>query len=108
MDLGFLEEGFLRRFYDLVLTAREPGRRKFSHRKLIGYQHLELRNSKSQLRVLSPFEALQDAPGTKRRASRELKSLPTLISNQLWLRKQWIESFDAWGIEPSELLKNRP
>ena len=57
LDLNPLEEQFLSGELDLLLTVREPGRRKFRNALRLGYQALErVAPKESRVEVMSPFE----------------------------------------------------
>jgi hypothetical protein len=106
-DLNELEELFLSGEMDLVLTSREPGRRKFKHSKEIGFQTLDeitgaTSKSNASVRVFSSFEF-----GT-RLGSDSDPGVKNFVSNSLELRKTWIRQFGGKGTIPSELLKQRP
>lgn len=104
-DLNVLEELFLSGEIDLLLTSREPGRRKFKYSREVGYQNLEetgVAGAKSAIRVYSPFEY-----GTKLGA-RHGEEEKLFVSNSLELRKSWIRQFGGFGTIPSEVKKQRP
>jgi hypothetical protein len=105
-DLNVLEELFLSGEMDLLLTSREPGRRKFKYEREVGYQNLEqetgsVAKGASPIKVYSPFEY-----GTKLGARHE-ESDKLFVSNSLDLRKTWIRQFGGMGSVPSEVKKQR-
>jgi molybdenum-dependent DNA-binding transcriptional regulator ModE len=103
-DLNVLEELFLSGEIDLLLTSREPGRKKFKFQREVGYQELEqVRTSGGAgLHVYSPFEY-----GVKLGA-RHPEADRVFVSNSLDLRKTWIRQFGGAGIIPSEVKSRRP
>lgn len=113
-DLSELEEHFERDELDLSLTCREPGRAKYKHLRLIGWQDLTIENDTktNPLKVLSPFEYANFIQSGKRGAPRreraEALHSRILISNSLALRRQFIDHHDARGQVPSKVYSKRP
>ncbi len=102
-DLNDLEERFLRGDLDLVLTMREPGRRKYTFSKTLGYQTLEERARTTrgrQVRIQSGYE-YKSQTGRKNAETSEM--LATLVSNSLSLRRHWIDTYGGSGLFPSPL-----
>lgn len=102
-DLQELEDRFLRGELDLILTMREPGRKKYTFSKVLGYQSLQDQKKIQgglNLRIQSGFE-FQSKPEKKKKSSRDESSV--LISNSLALRKYWLESFGGSGLFPSTI-----
>jgi hypothetical protein len=102
-DLNELEERFLRGDLDIVLTMREPGRRKYSFSKVLGYQTLEekTRQTKGALVLIRSGYEYQSQSSRKKPESAEAKS--TLVSNSLSLRRYWMENYGGRGLFPSAL-----
>ena len=103
-DLNELEHNFLNEKLDLIFTSRLPGKKKYSHEKIIGYQSLE-RQGNGGIPVYSLYE----------KGSMKEKNLkpPYLVSNSLALRSSWIVKKKGNGILPSSLgekssSKNQP
>lgn len=77
-DLQELEDRFLRGELDLILTMREPGRRKYPFYKVLGYQALqEIRKSpkKFDVRIESAFEFQSRSGKTRKKSSKDLSNL---------------------------------
>jgi hypothetical protein len=107
-DLNAIEELFLSGELDLILSSREPGRRKFKYSKELGYQTLDLispsvSKKNPAVQVYSTFEY-----GTKLGADSEEDANKFFVSNSLELRKTWIRQFGGKGTIPSEIQKQRP
>ena len=106
LDLSELEERFLRGDLDLVLTMREPGRRKYSYSKTLGYQTLEEKSrpgKSSSARIQSGYEFRSGSGPRRSRASTPEEGATTIISNSLSLRRHWLETFGGSGLFPSPL-----
>jgi len=105
LDLNDLEEGFNRRQLDLILTFREPVRRKLKFIRKLGYQTLDESGSRNGVAVMSTFEFGSRAHATKSRSSKE--DSPILVSNSLEVRRRWIEDLGGSGILPTEVRSER-
>ena len=104
-DLSQLEEHFEKDELDVIFTCREPGKHKFKHSRLLGYQSLEKSGSGSGPKVFSPFDYANHVnKGHARRATH--KDQPVLLSNSLAVRKLWIEDYGGQGTVPSSARKN--
>lgn len=105
-DLSELEENFFKGELDFVFTSREPGRKKFKHSEILGYQTLDQIENKQDgdlnFSVLSPFEY---APKHHEISKDEHRR--TLVSNSLYVRHQWIDRFGGYGVVPSDVRKKR-
>lgn len=100
-DIGLLEERFARGAVDLVLTFREPGRKKYQYVKTLGYQTIDPIKGSSDLQVMSPFEYGQLLTKGSRTSN------PVFVSNSLSLRQQISEGMKASALMPSTVRKNR-
>lgn len=105
-DLSNLEEQFFQNELDLIVTSREPGKRKFRYLKDIGYQSLDKVSTGSPYQVWSPFEYMSQRD-SKRALMKQKDSAPILISNSLQIRKEWLNKFGGSGVFPSPLKKKR-
>lgn len=99
-DLDRLEEMFMHGELDLILSSREPGRKKFRYCREIGTQSLERVQSNPRYEVVSTFEF-----GTKRDKLRDAEKV--VISNSLAIRREWFQRFGGNGTLPSELRRAR-
>lgn len=100
-DIGLLEERFARGVVDLVLTFREPGRKKYQYVKTLGYQTIDAVKGSGSLQIMSPFEYGQFlTKGSK-------QTQPVFVSNSLSLRQQMTEGMRASALMPSSVRKNR-
>ena len=93
LDTNYLEELFSKNELDLILSVREPGRKKFRHLKVLGYQSEDLVQA-GELKIFSAFEY----------ASHPHKSKPTekvFVSNSLRVRQEWLEKYGGTGTIPS-------
>jgi LysR family transcriptional regulator, transcriptional activator for aaeXAB operon len=97
-DLGDLEEGFSKRNLDVILTFREPGRKKFKYIRKLGYQTLAQTPDLKGIQVMSSFEY-----GTQMQDINSRDETQTLVSNSLEVRRSWISKFGGHGILPSEI-----
>lgn len=101
-DVIELEKAFMEGQLDVILTQREPGRKKYKYSKLIGYQLLKAEGKNSTHEILSEYQLFN---------KREKKNAPTkrkLVSNSLMVRKLWIEKGMGKGSNPSEVYKTLP
>ncbi len=97
IDQDDLDAKFLNGDFDIILTARMPGRAKLRHFLELGVQTLETVESSKQFCVMSPFEY-----GQQKRKS----GTKTFISNSLALRKLWFDEFGGYGVVPSTVQKS--
>jgi len=93
-DLDRLESLFSKGELDLVFTSREPGRKKFTYLKDLGYQSLDSIQSNPHFQVMSTFEH-----GTRRESLKNAEKV--LISNSLTIRREWFDKFGGKGTLPS-------
>ncbi|MEN9722775.1 MAG: hypothetical protein RJB38_761 [Pseudomonadota bacterium] len=103
LDLSELEDRFLRGDLDLILTMREPGRRKFRYSRVLGHQLLE-EVRKPAREVETRIHSAYEFRAKQARDSTEAGPLPqkTLISNSLALRRYWVENYGGKGFFPSQ------
>jgi hypothetical protein len=94
-DLDQLEEDFLSKKTDLILSSRAPGRRKLPFQKNLGFQTLDLFKGSGGVKIYSSFER-QSLP---RKDSRD-RSMK-LVSNSLAVREIWIREHGGSGRLPS-------
>jgi hypothetical protein len=100
-DLSELEEKFERDELDIIITAREPGSKKYKNVRTLGYQTFDKIGSDSEnLRVMSPFEFTSSR-------QKQQKSNRVLLSNSLAVRKHWVETNGGTGLFPSEIKKKK-
>ncbi|MBY0472004.1 LysR family transcriptional regulator [bacterium] len=104
-DLNILEETFSKKGIDLLLSFREPGRKKFRYVKELGFQVVKNEGNKKGVPVVSSFEY-----GTRFETTRGKNKAPSkiLVSNSLQVRREWIQSYGGMGTLPSEVLRLRP
>lgn len=114
-DLSELEEHFEKDELDLLLTCREPGRKKYRHLRHLGWQDLTIVGggaARGGVRVLSPFEHANLIQTGKRNASKrerdETSQSKLIISNSLAIRRHYIEHFNGRGQVPSKVHEKRP
>jgi hypothetical protein len=101
-DVIELEKAFLEGDLDVILTQREPIRKKYRFSKLLGYQLLKNEGKKSNHEILSEYQLF-----TKREKNNSSQSRK-LVSNSLMVRKLWIDKGMGSGSIPSEVYKTLP
>ncbi len=99
-DLDRLESLFSRGEFDLIFTSREPGRKKWTYVRDLGFQSLDMIQSNPHFQVMSTFEY-----GSKREDLRGAEKI--LISNSLAIRRDWFEKFGGRGTLPSQPKKRK-
>jgi DNA-binding transcriptional LysR family regulator len=99
-DLDRLEELFARSELDLILSSREPGRRKYSRVMELGYQSLDRVVTSPRFQVMSTYEY-----GGRRQKLKEAEKV--LISNSLSIRRDWLHRYGGQGTLPSEPKKQK-
>lgn len=97
-DLGELESSFINGDLDLMLSTRVPGRAKPKFTATLGYQTLDTVSKGDKFSVFSSFEFAR---------LRRKSTAQTLVSNSLFIRKQWLENSGGEGWLPSEVI-DRP
>lgn len=101
-DQNDLEAKFLVADLDVVLTSRPPNNKKFQYQKNLGHQFLESINDKdSDIRIYSTFE-FNSLTNTQRK-----KKVKRVISNSLFVRRSFQESFGGSTKLPSEILEGK-
>lgn len=93
-DLDRLESLFSKGELDLIFTSRDPGRKKYTYSRDLGYQSLDAINSNPHFQVMSTFEH-----GSRRENLKNAEKV--LISNSLSIRREWFEKFGGKGTLPS-------
>lgn len=107
LDLGDLDELFLKAEIDFAFSSREPGMKKLKNSKLIGYQSIDLmrvdapslRNPEPPI-VLSPFEL--NARKSKLKGTERI-----FTSHSLTVRSKWVETFGGSATQPSPMYSKR-
>jgi hypothetical protein len=102
-DLSVLEEKFLKGDYDLILTSRMPGQKKFNLCKKLGYQSLDIVGNVNPMKVMSAFEFTSEYLSRRKHLPEKI-----CVSNSLEVRKYWIQHFGGQGTVPSQLSTKRP
>lgn len=100
-DLNELEQKFTNADLDIIFTSRLPGKKKYDLVAEFGYQTLDMLLTNDQYRVLSPFQY-----GRLHRTEKQVKQ-KTLVSNSLFVRRQWLESIGGFGNLPSPVHKQK-
>jgi len=122
-DLSELEEHFQNNSLDIIMTSREPGRKKYKNKVRLGYQtlnyvenfgkNLNKSESTDHTFVFSSFEWAQNeskkrilnkSDNTKNKNEKQ----KIFLSNSLEIRKLWLEKFEGKGFIPSVIQKNKP
>jgi hypothetical protein len=98
-DLSDLEERYFKGSLDLLLTSREPGKKKIERCKIVGYQSLDIEGPAKGIRVLSTFEY------TSQRPKMTPSTSPIFVSNSLVARTRWIKDHGGIGTLPSAVQK---
>lgn len=93
VDLGDLEKGFLLGDFDLILSSRSPGKKKFSYMENVGYQSFVHYAGTLNWVVQTPFENAQDS---------KKKNKKTIITKSLWLKNLCREKLDASASIPQK------
>jgi len=99
-DLDRLESLFSKGELDLIFTSREPGRKKFTYLRELGYQSLDAVSTNPHFQVMSTFEY-----GSKRENVKGIDKV--LISNSLAIRRDWFRRYGGKGTLPSEPKKKQ-
>lgn len=94
-DQNELEARFLSGDLDLVLNSRTPGRAKWRHSKICGYQTLDKVERSTKFHVLSNTEF---ARTRRHKADNKL-----FVSNSLLARQLWLREYGGVGSLPSEV-----
>lgn len=102
-DLSELEERFEKDELDIIFTSREPGRRKHSYVKTIGYQTFARSSKSDGPKVFSSYEYSNHVQAKK--AAKETQQV--LVSNSLMIRRNWIEEHGGSGSIPSDVRRRK-
>jgi hypothetical protein len=106
-DLSELEEKFFKGELDFIFTSREPGRKKYTYSKVLGYQTLDqisgAAKGKVEYRVYSPYQFTPHQHETDERGSQ----VRTVVSNSLFIRQQWVKQFGGTATVPSIVSKKK-
>jgi len=97
-DRNELESKFLAGDLDLILNTRVPSQAKPRYLHVCGYQSLDVIEKSKAFTLYSTFEF------NLRTKPKRLANEKTLVSNSLYVRKQWLEKFGGSGTVPSELV----
>jgi hypothetical protein len=100
-DLNELEEKFLNNELDLIISVHAPGKRKPKFEAIIGYQQTKIVPRTAGIETLSPYEF-----GIKKNKKSVVQE-KLFISNNLAMRREWIERFGGFGIIPSHVQKEK-
>ena len=97
-DQDEMEAKFISGDIDLMFSSRIPGMKKSLPHKLIGYQKLKKTSTNSEFKLFSPFEYSSSKKPKKENSA-------TLVSNSLFIRSHWLETFGGHGQVPGPILK---
>ncbi|MFA6236309.1 MAG: LysR family transcriptional regulator [Bacteriovorax sp.] len=97
-EIDLLEKYFLKGHYDLAITGRDIGKKKYQYESVLGYQALKIHDDKSGQLVMSPFELQSKFFEINAKMNKRV-----LISNSLELRKRWLLSRGGKGTIPSSI-----
>lgn len=100
-DLNELDAHFMSGDLDVIFTSKIPGKQKYKYLKEVGFQSLEKIFSSKKYGVLSSFEY------GRSKEKDNVDFSHTLVSNSLFIRKEWLKSFGGTGVLPSEIKKNK-
>ncbi len=97
-DRSELEGKFLSGDLDLILNTRFPSPAKPRYSRIIGYQSLDRIESNKEYTLYSSYEFNL---GSRRRTTKE--SDKVVVSNSLYIRQLWFDSYGGVGSMPSKL-----
>lgn len=100
LDLSPLEKEFSEGSHDLIITMRDPGKRKFKYESVLGYQEHVLQGNKEGIPAFSSFEVTQ-------LKNKNLLKSPKLISNSLLIREEWCLKHKGWSYLPKNLNESK-
>jgi len=103
-DLHVLEGQFLSAELDLVFSAREPGKRKYSHIRKLGVQSFTEIDTDPKLLVLSSFQYAKDH---YKKAMND-HDHQYFVSNSLEVRRRWLNTYQGSGNLPAPVKKSLP
>lgn len=96
-EVSEIESRFESGELDLMFSFKSPGRQKYRHVLEVGYQSMKTINSDSPFMVYSPYEYVQQRTKGKKTSKK------VFISNSLFVRKRWLETFKGSGHLPSKI-----
>ncbi|MEY4616749.1 MAG: hypothetical protein RJB66_1709 [Pseudomonadota bacterium] len=97
-EVSEIESRFESGELDLMFSFKAPGRQKYRHVLEVGYQSMKAINCDSPFLVYSPYEYAQQ------RSKGKKTSKKVFISNSLFVRKRWLETYQGSGSLPSKIL----
>lgn len=95
-EIGELESKFESNELDLIFSFKAPGRQKYRNVLEVGYQTVKPVGTDGPYLIYSPYEYSQYR-------SKGKTNKMIFISNSLFLRKQWLETFKGSGYLPSPI-----
>lgn len=98
-DLSELEEKFLKGDLDFVFTSREPGLKKFRYRKMLGYQSVVKTKGAGDQGDYDVFSTYEYSGQSHHHNEKPEKK--TVVSNSLFVREMWINSYGGATTLPS-------
>lgn len=98
-DQSELEEKHISGDLDLIITSRVPGMQKPKFLIELGFQSLKTKKVPGPYLVQSPFEHGQQ------KSKKGAEKRKTLISNSLFIRRNWLDQYGGEGILPSPLTR---
>ena len=88
---------------DLLISSREPGRKKFTNSRILGYQYLAYLDKTEKWHVMSSFEFGQFI--THQHRAKKPTDTVAIVSNSLAARRAWFENYGGMGRLPSAIQK---
>jgi hypothetical protein len=95
LDLSDLEKQFFEGEFDLIFTSRSPGKKKFTHSIVLGFQKFENFKGSSDWVVRTPFEMAND--------KKMKQSKKRILTKSLWVKRLCVEKLKASAAIPSRL-----
>jgi hypothetical protein len=97
-DRNELEAKYLAGDLDLILNTRVPSHAKPRHILVCGYQSLDMLEKSKAYTLYSTFEF------NLRTRPKRLANDKTVVSNSLYVRREWMERYGGHGSMPSALI----
>lgn len=97
-DRNELESKFLSGDLDVILNTRVPSQAKPRYLHICGYQSLDVIEKSKAFTLYSTFEF------NLRTKPKRLASEKSVVSNSLYVRKEWLKKYGGSGTIPSELV----
>lgn len=97
-EVSEIESRFESGELDLMFSFKAPGRQKHRNVLEVGYQSIKPVHMESPFTVYSPYEYAQNHSKNKKTNKK------IVVSNSLFLRKQWLHLFKGSGYLPSKIL----